>query len=180
MIVLRRATDADVALLVAWDADADVAAAHGEDAGAFDWAAEVPRPVPWREILVADEVGGDAASPDGQRPVGVLVVIDPRDEESHYWGDVPAGLRALDVHIGRPADRGRGLGTEMLCRAVERCFAEPAVDAVLVDPLVANERAVRFFARLGFVLVERRWFGGDECAVMRLDRRAVAPAGETP
>jgi aminoglycoside 6'-N-acetyltransferase len=41
---------------------------------------------------------------------------------------------------------------------------------VLVDPLTTNARPHRFYERLGFRFVEKRWFGEDECAVYRLER----------
>ena len=55
--------------------------------------------------------------------------------------------------------------------AIERCFADPAVAAILIDPLAANTRAHRFYERLGFRRVDRRVFAGvDDCLVYRLDR----------
>jgi aminoglycoside 6'-N-acetyltransferase len=58
----------------------------------------------------------------------------------------------------------------MMQLALERCFADPAVRAVLVDPLASNTAAHRFYERLGFRFVERRRFGADHCLVYRLDR----------
>jgi len=49
---------------------------------------------------------------------------------------------------------------------------------VLVDPLVSNTRAHRFYERLGFKLLERRRFGDDDCLVCRLARRDYVPAAE--
>jgi aminoglycoside 6'-N-acetyltransferase len=60
----------------------------------------------------------------------------------------------------------------MMRLALERCFADGAVKAVLVDPLARNIRAQRFYERLGFVPVERRMFGTDDCVVYRLERPA--------
>ena len=54
--------------------------------------------------------------------------------------------------------------------AIRRCFAPPAVTAILIDPLASNTDAIRFYERLGFRFVERRMFGADDCHVMRLDR----------
>jgi aminoglycoside 6'-N-acetyltransferase len=54
--------------------------------------------------------------------------------------------------------------------ALQRCFADAAVKAVLLDPLVGNTRAHRFYERHGFQPVERRMFGQDECVVYRLER----------
>ena len=54
--------------------------------------------------------------------------------------------------------------------AMDRCFADPAVTAVIIDPLASNTRAHRFYERLGFRFVERRAFGDDDCFVYRLLR----------
>jgi aminoglycoside 6'-N-acetyltransferase len=117
--------------------------------------------VDWRELLIAEDAG---------RPVGMLQIIDPRIEESHYWGDAAPDQRAIDIWIGQERDLGRGYGTAMMRLALARCFAEPAVTAVLIDPLAANVRAHRFYERLGFSSIDRRLFGEDDCLVYRLTR----------
>jgi aminoglycoside 6'-N-acetyltransferase len=102
--------------------------------------------------------------------VGFVQIIDPAREESHYWGSVPGNLRAIDVWIGAEVDLGKGYGTEMMQLALARCFADPAVSAVLVDPLAVNRRAQRYYERVGFRFLERRRFGADDCCVYRLER----------
>ena len=159
MITLRPALPDDREMLERWDRDPDVAASDPEDW--WQWETELARPSPGVEMLIAELHG---------RPIGFLQIIDPAREESHYWGDVPENLRAIDIWIGEPADRGQGHGSEMMHRALERCFADPAVTAVLIDPLASNVRAHRFYERLGFRFVERRTFGGDDCFVYRLQR----------
>ncbi len=54
--------------------------------------------------------------------------------------------------------------------ALTRCFADPVVTAVLIDPLASNTCAHRFYERLGFEFVERRSFGEDDCFVYQLSR----------
>jgi aminoglycoside 6'-N-acetyltransferase len=157
---LRKATPADLNLLRHWDTKAHVIAATGEDEP-YDWASELPRDVPWREFLIA-ELDGVA--------IGIVQIIDPANEETHYWGDIEKDLRAIDIWIGEESDLGRGYGTQMMGLALDRCFAEPAVKSVLIDPLASNVRAHRFYERLGFVAVERRTFGSDDCIVYRLAR----------
>src|SRR5262245_3950386 len=83
---LRHATPADVLLLRAWDEKPHVIAATGKD-DAIDWEAELALPRDWSETLIGESAG---------RPIGVLQIIDPAREEMHYWGDVEAGLRAID------------------------------------------------------------------------------------
>jgi len=157
---LRKATLADLPLLRHWDSMAHVIAATGAD-DPYDWASELPRDVPWREFLMAEIE---------DVPIGIVQIIDPANEESHYWGEIERNLRAIDIWIGEEADLGRGYGTQMMTLALNRCFADPAVKAVLIDPLASNVRAHRFYERFGFAMVERRTFGLDDCLVYRLAR----------
>jgi aminoglycoside 6'-N-acetyltransferase len=159
---LRPARISDLPMLRCWDEKPHVIAARGED-GPVDWESELLREVDWSELLVAEYKG---------RSVGFLQILDPAREESHYWGDIEEGLRAIDVWIGEEGDLGHGLGTHMMRLALARCFTDPHVKAVLLDPLAANTRARRFYERLGFSPVGRRRFGQDDCLVYRLDREA--------
>lgn len=159
-VVLRDAAPADAPLLRRWDEQPHVLASDPNDD--WQWETELAKTPDWREQLVA-EVDG--------RPVGFIQIIDPAREDSRYWGEVPPGLRAIDIWIGEAADLGKGYGTRMMELAVARCFADPTVSAILVDPLAANTRAHRFYERLGFRFVERRFFGQDECCVYRRERR---------
>ncbi len=159
---LRRATLDDVDLLECWDTQTHVIEAGGAW-DEFDWATELPRELPWRDLLIA-EVDG--------RPIGMLQIIDPAEEEDHYWGDIAAGHRAIDIWIGEPDCLGQGHGTSMMKLAFERCFSDPAVHTIVIDPLASNTRAIRFYQRLGFVDVGRRRFGEDDCIVHSLSREA--------
>lgn len=159
MITLRHATPADQPLLEYWDQQTHVIASDPD--GDWSWATELAREPDWREQLMAELDG---------RPIGFIQIIDPAREETHYWGDVPAHLRAIDIWIGEASDLGRGYGTVMMRLALQRCFADARVTAVLIDPLASNKAAHRFYERLGFRFVERRNFNGDDTFVYRLDR----------
>jgi aminoglycoside 6'-N-acetyltransferase len=159
MINLRPATLADLDLLRHWDKQAHVVAAIGNDD--WGWEVELTRTPDWREQLIAEIA---------DRPIGFIQIIDPAREDSHYWGDVPENLRAIDIWIGEETDLGKGYGTTMMQLALTRCFADPNVTAVLLDPLASNTRAQRFYERLGFQCIDRRWFGEDDCLVYRLNR----------
>lgn len=160
-VTLRPATVDDIPLLDAWDTRPHVIAASGND-DLRDWAEEIVHADAWTEHLIAEEDG---------RPIGVLEIIDPALESTHYWGDVEPGQRAIDIWIGEAADLGRGLGTQMMGQALARCFADPSVNAVLIDPLASNTPARRFYERLGFEVVGPRRFGSDDCMVYRITRR---------
>jgi aminoglycoside 6'-N-acetyltransferase len=162
---LRHATPADLDLLQHWDEQAHVIASDPNDD--WHWEVELERSPDWREQLIAEIEG---------RPIGFIQIIDPAREDSHYWGDIATNLRAIDIWIGEEADLGKGYGTKMMRLALARCFADPAVTAVLIDPLVSNTRAHRFYERLGFKQIDRRQFGDDECFVYRLNREDWQPA----
>ncbi len=132
----------DVALLVQWDADPDVAAAiGGRGADWYDWSAELVRDVSWRELLIAQEDG---------RPIRFIQLADAGEEESPYWGHVEPGTWALDIWIGSPDNRGRGLGQEAMGVALSRVFDQHGAEIVVIDPAVDNRRAIQFYERVGF------------------------------
>ncbi len=158
-IILRAATLADVDLLRHWDEQPHVIASDPNDD--WHWDVELARSPDWREQWIAELDG---------RSIGFVQIIDPAREESHYWGDIPSNLRAIDIWIGEATDLGKGYGTAMMQRAIDRCFADPSVTAILVDPLTSNTRAHRFYERLGFQRVEQRLFGDDDCYVYCLQR----------
>lgn len=157
-IHLRLATIDDLSLLQYWDKQAHVIAASDDD---WDWENELPYRPEWREQLIAELNG---------KPIGFIQIIDPALEETHYWGDVPLNLKAIDIWIGEKENLGKGYGTKMMQLAFERCFVSLKVNAILIDPLESNKAAHRFYKRLGFEFIERRNFDGDDCFVFRLDR----------
>ena len=123
-VTLRPANPGDLERLRHWDEQPHTVASDPNDD--WGWETELARDPPWREQLIG-EVDG--------RPVGFVQIIDPAEEDSHYWGDVPPNLRAIDIWIGEASDLNRGYGTEMMKQAIARCFAPPEVTAILIDPL---------------------------------------------
>jgi aminoglycoside 6'-N-acetyltransferase len=156
---LRPASLADLELLRRWDERPHVVASDPHDD--WGWEAELGRRPDWREQLIAELDG---------RPIGFVQIIDPAREDSRYWGEAPAGLRAIDIWIGEEAELGKGYGTQIMRMAIARCFADPTVTAILVDPRADNVRSHRFYERLEFRFVERRRFNQDDCFVYRLER----------
>ncbi|MGD1892213.1 MAG: GNAT family N-acetyltransferase [Cyclobacteriaceae bacterium] len=158
-IILRHATPDDLAILRYWDEQPHTIASDPDDD--WEWEKELPYRPPWREQLMAELDG---------RPLGFVQIIDPAEEETHYWGDVSPNLRAIDIWIGEAEDLGRGYGTVMMAQAIERCFANPKVTEILIDPLETNTRAHRFYERIGFEFVENRMFEAHYCRVYHLTR----------
>jgi aminoglycoside 6'-N-acetyltransferase len=168
-IQLRPATNADIPTLERWDHEPDVISATSDDPdapkafGDLYWPDELAMQSTVYEYFIAELDG---------RPIGAMQIIDPHLEPTHYWGEIAPNLRAVDIWIGDAADRGRGYGEQMMRLALERCFADPAVTGIVIDPLASNVRAHRFYQRLGFRPVGRRMFGDDDCLVHELTRRA--------
>lgn len=159
-ITLRDATIDDLELVRYWDTKPHVIASDPDEY--WEWEKELVNPQPfWREQLIAEL---------DEEPIGFLQIIDPFHEETHYWGKVEENLRAIDIWIGEEKNLGKGYGTQMMKLAFERCFANPKVTAILIDPLVSNTRAIKFYKRLGFEFLEYRTFENDECYVMQLER----------
>jgi aminoglycoside 6'-N-acetyltransferase len=159
IIALRNATPEDQALLKYWDSQPHTVASAPNDFS--NWEEDLAYQPDWREQLIAELNG---------RPIGFVQIIDPALEESHYWGDVPQNLRAIDIWMGEASDIGKGYGTVMMQLALERCFLPDNVTAVIIDPLDSNTKARRFYERIGFKFVEHRQFDEDYCAVYQLTR----------
>jgi ribosomal protein S18 acetylase RimI-like enzyme len=75
------------------------------------------------------------------RPIGRVFVHRGRDE-----------IRLMDIAL-RAQDRGRGLGTALLADLIDEARASGAELTLHVEP---DNPACRLYARLGFVLKERR------------------------
>jgi aminoglycoside 6'-N-acetyltransferase len=158
-IFLRKATAADIPLLRHWDEQPHVQKSDPDDD--WFWEEELGREVPWREQLIAELNG---------RPIGFIQIIDAAEEESHYWGEVPAGIKAIDIWIGEASDLGRGYGTDMMRQAIDRCFADKSTHTILIDPLQSNTRAHKFYEKIGFVFLRNQVFDDDHCRVYELTR----------
>ena len=165
-LIVRHAVESDTASLYAWDEKPHVKAAVSNDGTkSFDsnWEEELKPRVDGTEFFIAEV---------DHVPIGAMQIINPATEVSHYWGAIASNLRAIDIWIGDERYIGFGFGTKMMNFAIDRCFSDNDVEAILVDPLANNLDSHRFYRRLGFVFVERRQFDEDsDCFVFRLTRQ---------
>lgn len=162
MIRLRNATFEDLTLLKHWDEQPHVVASDPDEE--WDWAYELERHPSWREQLIAE--------PDG-KPIGCLQIIDPFWEESGYWHPIEKNKRAIDIWIGEAQDLNKGYGTQMMKLAITKCFSNPEVTSILVDPLLSNTKAHNFYKKIGFQYKETRMFNGTPCKIFELRRQLV-------
>lgn len=158
-IKLRNASIMDLEILEYWDTKQHVIDSDSNDD--WEWEKELKRNPSWRLQLIAEL---------NNKPIGFIQIINPALEESHYWGDVEDNLRAIDIWLGEEENLNKGYGTIMMKKAIDICFSEPEVKAILIDPLSSNIKAHRFYRRLGFKFLEERTFGEDDCFIYRLDK----------
>ncbi len=160
MIELRAATLNDLQLVKYWDTKQHVIDCDPDDN--WNWEKELGRNPEWREQLVAEV---------NKEPIGFIQIIDPYLEETHYWGNVEQNKRAIDIWIGEESNLNKGYGTKMMNIAIERCFENPMIDGILIDPLKTNTKAHRFYERLGFEFKEERKFDDSSCYIYELKRK---------
>lgn len=161
IITLRKASIDDLELLEYWDTQQHVIDSDPDDD--WNWEIELRQDPIWREQLIAEH---------HQEPIGFLQIIDPHLEETHYWGEVSLNKRAIDIWIGEKHHLNKGYGTTIMQLAIKRCFQNPAVESILIDPLASNTKAHRFYERLGFKFVEERQFGTSFCYVYELKKNS--------
>lgn len=160
MIKLRTATAKDLDVLLYWDKKQHVIDSDPDDD--WNWEKELSRNPEWREQLVAEL---------NNEPIGFIQIIDPYNEETHYWGDIEQNKRAIDIWIGEENNLNKGYGTEMMKLAIEKCFLNPEVNGILIDPLKTNIKAHRFYKKLGFDFIEERVFNNTACFIFELRRK---------
>lgn len=166
-ITLRPIKQSDIPLLEHWDQQPHVIAAKSDDPNELteedttDWQNELELIAPDYQYYIAECVG---------RPIGVMQIIDPHTEATHYWGEIEPNLRAIDIWIGEADDLGKGYGEQMIREAFKLCFQDLSVTAIVIDPLASNKRAHKFYQSLGFVEEGRRMFEDNDCLIHRLTR----------
>lgn len=162
MIKLRPATIKDLETLSYWDTKQHVIDCDPDDD--WNWEIELQRNPVWREQLIAEL---------NEEPIGMVQIIDPYHEETQYWGNVAPNKRAIDIWIGEEENLSKGYGTIMMKLAIDKCFKNPDVTGILIDPLESNTKAHRFYERMGFEFIEKRIFDETQCHVYELKRSTI-------
>ena len=133
LTAVRRATEAEAELLAGW---------HGDPEVSRYWDDETYTIAEIHGRLARPDVGSWIVETD-EGPVGYL---------QSWWEDDPA-VGGLDGFL-IPSARGRGLMPDASRVLAEALLAAGWV-SVTVDPYAWNERAVRAWAKAGFVEVSR-------------------------
>ncbi len=80
------------------------------------------------------------------RGVGEIDYHHPYADTDYLWS---AGI---DIFVGEPAARNRGVGTEAVRTMLKHLFEVKRVHRVTIDPEVGNARAIRSYQKAGFRL----------------------------
>ncbi len=178
---------ADLVLMHGWFAQAHVAEWYRDEAKlsyegvVAKYAPRIQGHEPVRAFIIAY----------GNHPIGYIQVYMVRDYPDYRaYIDIDDGTAGVDLFIGDPAYVNRGLGGPMLAlflRAI--VFASADVTGSLIDPEVANARAIRSYEKVGYrhmTTIEDRqnarpvhlmYLGKDDDAMIRRDGRPTGNAG---
>lgn len=79
------------------------------------------------------------------------------DEKAVHQGNLLIHMKEqnssgyLQIYIGNPSSRGKGLGKKSLIMALDYLFGEKGVHRVWLHALPNNEAAIRLYSHLGFI-----------------------------
>ena len=134
---LRPITPDDLPTLMRWLSDPEVMAFYGLPPADLDEARRIylePSGLPaWKFIIEAED-----------RAIGEI-------QYSYSYADVTWSA-GIDIFIGEPEARDRGLGTEAIRTLLQYLFETKGVSRVAIDPEPSNCRAVRAYEKAGFRL----------------------------
>jgi aminoglycoside 6'-N-acetyltransferase len=169
-ISFRPITKADVPNLVRWQSDDEVA----------EWYWDL-RDEP-EEVLIQSWV--ERVTGSGDKANRYIITVDGEDIgeiQDYLLADFPADAEevgisdaaGVDLFIGEPTWRDRGVGTAVLAKFVDEIvFGRRGVNTCIIDPEPSNRRAIRCYEKVGFRHV-RSYHSVEnnvDVYLMRLDR----------
>ena len=134
---LKPLEEADLPGLWRWLGDPEVRRFYGERPDSIgelreDYLERGVNPV-WRFVIEEDGEG-----------IGEIQYGHPYPGAEFVW------TAAVDILIGEPGARDRGLGTEAVRTMLSYLFGVRGIHIVMIDPEVANARAIRAYEKAGF------------------------------
>jgi aminoglycoside 6'-N-acetyltransferase len=93
-----------------------------------------------REVIEADDAVAFVIEIDGQ-VVGLIQYGEETDPDYRYAG--------IDIFL-HPGWHGRGVGADAVRTLARHLFNDLGHHRIVIDPAVANERAIRSYERIGF------------------------------
>jgi RimJ/RimL family protein N-acetyltransferase len=88
----------------------------------------------------------------GARPIGFIQCYVVMGSGDGWWEEeADPGARGIDQFLANAEELGAGLGSAMVRAFVDRLLLDPEVSKVQTDPSPDNGRAIRSYAKAGFV-----------------------------
>ena len=110
------------------------------------------------------------ASLDGE-PIGFIQSYVVKDSGGGWWEhETDPGARGIDQFLAEAGQLGRGLGSAMVRAFVDELFRDASITRVQADPAPENTRAIRSYARAGFI-AQREVITPDGPALLMVRRR---------
>ena len=143
---VRTLKDEDKFLLVKWLSDPEVLRFYEGRDCPFDM-----ERVERKFFEEGDDVIRCLIEYDG-RPIGYIQFYEVEAEERSTYGYDSASERiyGMDQFIGESAYWNQGIGTQLVRAMVDYLIEEKGADRIVMDPQVANERAIRCYEKCGF------------------------------
>ncbi|MCA1407143.1 MULTISPECIES: GNAT family N-acetyltransferase [unclassified Sinorhizobium] len=102
-----------------------------------------------RDGCASGEVEGFIFHVDG-KPAGYIQSWTPSQYDEPWAKDLPSDTPGVDIFVGPPEMTGKGIAALALKAFAERLFENGAA-RIVIDPDAGNRRAVRAYAKAGFV-----------------------------
>lgn len=108
------------------------------------------------------------------RPIGFILYCDMaayRNLEKDPKGplkDEPQGTYCIDLFIGEEDFIGKGYGTEIVKMFSRFLFEERGAMRIVIEPSIANKRAIRCYEKVGFKFIREEFDGVTNCYIMEL------------
>ena len=113
-----------------------------------------------------------------RKPIGLIEIIDPQQEESHYWGIMPKDQRAINFYLAETTHRHAEFQAPLLHLALWQCFKEDGVNTVWSEPPTDDYAALQLFEHLGFKPVDERKVEGKIHQIFQIQRADWMPPAD--
>jgi RimJ/RimL family protein N-acetyltransferase len=92
-----------------------------------------------------------------EKPIGWIQYYLADKTDDGWWmkqHGQPVGTIGMDIIIGETEYIGKGFGTMLIKKFVEKIFKETAAPKIIIDPDVENKAAIRCYEKVGFQKVK--------------------------
>lgn len=104
------------------------------------------------------------------KPIGYIQSYEANKVGGGWWPNEKPGVHGIDQFIGDPSLVGRGLGTLVIDKFLQKLFSDLSVMEVITDPDPKNGRAIRAYEKVGFLKEGKITTPGEKALLLRISR----------